>query len=821
MRQHTILPEQPTGYALSPCKGMWSIVVPAAATNLITNPSVELVTTGYTASDAAIARATSRQRHGAYSLQVDPSADTGGVYYTIALAPDTTYTWSLDEKTKPGVAYTLSVYDVTNTVYLSSVLEFRGTGEWERRRLSFISGAGTSYRLELRQDGGGSMPRFFTDGWQLAESPYDSTYVDGDQPGCAWVGQRHASISRRDAQSRRGGRIMLLDDFSFTVTGMLGLGMAPAEDITTPTGLLGGALYQRTVARVRTFSLIGMFLASSFAGLQRDQAALHAALSPFTVAEQGPITLRYRAMEGGRPIGDELELLAHYTGGLEGSTDNLYGEQAAISFSMYLPLITSAGESGASLAATETITDADYIVERDSSGAWHALSGGLDDDVHVAIYGPDGNLYVGGRFETAYNAAGTGSPVVVDHIARWDGTSWTVLDSGLNNDVYALAFDAAGNLYAGGLFTDAAYPYLAKWDGSAWGPVDSAGDATGFVYALTIDGSGRLYVGGEFANWAAIADADNIVMWNGSAWEEVNGGVNDAGFALAAVPNTTDTIVVGGDFTQVGATPANRVARYQFVTGGGTWTALSDGFDDTVNTLAFDASGIIYAGGDFTNTTTPYIARRLANWGTSFLWASVGGSSVDAFVWAIARDHATNRMIVGGAFTQAGSIPADRVAQWTGSEWLPLDIDLPGSTNVTAIASHPDGRLAVGSWDAGTATSSTTDATLRNDGNAPAAPIITATGPGRVESIVNWTSRQSIYLDLELQDGETLTIDLTPGAVSVLSSFRGNLGSTVLSGSDLASWRLLPGANTVVAKADVPVVLRWRAAYTSLAGAGY
>jgi hypothetical protein len=470
--------------------------------------------------------------------------------------------------------------------------------------------------------------------------------------------------------------------------------------------------------------------------------------------------------------------------------------------------------------------DADYIVERQANGAWHALAGGMGGggSIHVsaAVYGPDGNLYVGGHFTTAYNAAGTGSPVTVNNIAMWNGTSWAALGSGFNEEVAALAFDAAANLYAGGYFSDAAYPYLAVWDGATWAPVGLAADGTGPIFALAFDGSGRLYIGGSFADWAANANLDNVAYWDGAAWQGADAGVNDPVYALAAVPGSTSQMLVGGDFTQAGGNPAERLALYDAVWD--SWLPLvsasyGNSFDGEVLAIAYDATGTPWVGGDFNTSLTRYIAVRLSVYTDAWIWEGVGGANLDDFVGSIARDYATNRMIIGGKFTTAGGRTlADRGAQWTGTEWLPLDIDLPGSDAITAIAAHPDGRLAIGSLTSGTATSSTTDTTVTNTGSAPAAPILTAVGPGIVESIVNWTSGKGIYLDLTLQDGETLTIDLTPGSVSVRSSVRGNLGGSVLSGSDLAGWRLLPGANTIVAKADMAIAMRWRPAWTSLAG---
>lgn len=83
--------------------------------------------------------------------------------------------------------------------------------------------------------------------------------------------------------------------------------------------------------------------------------------------------------------------------------------------------------------------------------------------VRCAVFDAANNLYIGGEFTSAGN-------VIANHVAKWNGSSWSPLGSGVNNTVYTLAI-LGTNLYVGGDFTmagDIAVNYLAKWDGKKW-----------------------------------------------------------------------------------------------------------------------------------------------------------------------------------------------------------------------------------------------------------------------------------------------------------------------------------------------------------------
>ena len=92
------------------------------------------------------------------------------------------------------------------------------------------------------------------------------------------------------------------------------------------------------------------------------------------------------------------------------------------------------------------------------------------------------------------------------NIARWNGSAWSALGTGLGNSytpVLALAVIGT-NLYAGGEFQAAGgvpASSIARWDGRSWSALGS-GVSGGYygsaVRGLAFDGAGRLFVGGYF-----------------------------------------------------------------------------------------------------------------------------------------------------------------------------------------------------------------------------------------------------------------------------------------------------------------------------------
>ncbi|MEM1094202.1 MAG: hypothetical protein AAGJ10_06325 [Bacteroidota bacterium] len=157
----------------------------------------------------------------------------------------------------------------------------------------------------------------------------------------------------------------------------------------------------------------------------------------------------------------------------------------------------------------------------------------------ITISGSD--VYVGGLFTDA------GGNANADRIARWDGSQWHPLGSGLNDAVHDIALNGS-DVYVGGRFTDAGgnanADRIARWDGSQWHPLGSG--LNDRAYDIAVSGS-DVYVGGSFVNAGGNDDADYIARWDGSAWHSVSTASGVAPFVYALATSASD-VWVGGLF---------------------------------------------------------------------------------------------------------------------------------------------------------------------------------------------------------------------------------------------------------------------------------
>jgi hypothetical protein len=93
-----------------------------------------------------------------------------------------------------------------------------------------------------------------------------------------------------------------------------------------------------------------------------------------------------------------------------------------------------------------------------------------------------------------------------------------------NSEMSAFAVAANGDIYVAGFFTRIGgvdIQGIARWDGTRWHALGSGLSTSGFINSMTVLGN-DLYVGGHFTAIDGVA-ANNIARWNGVSWSNLNG----------------------------------------------------------------------------------------------------------------------------------------------------------------------------------------------------------------------------------------------------------------------------------------------------------
>jgi len=769
----------------------FKIVVPAAATNLVTNPSFETNTTGYTAvGGATLTRSATHQRRGAWALRITPVASTesGTSYGTISVTSGTTYVFSVDVLGVLGQNYHLQLRLLTFDV--REQLTFTGTGYWQRLEVSFTATAGEDWRLYVVRDSGETgTDYFYIDGLQFETGDEATTYFDGDSIGFVidqkdfgWNGARHGSTSYRTAKTRAGGSLLNISDYA-TLAGVYGLGMGSFAQHYTNI-ITGGAVYEGHSRTPRTISLL-LHYTGSMSEMWDDKNAIINAIRPDYTGDDQPLILRFQGTDAsGNDATEPIDIVCIPEMSHTDFPQTPALQEDVLIFRVLDSYLLAAYQEGVQLDFADSLANANRILMQDSDGIFAALSSGMDGTVYAIVIDPSGNLYAGGYFTTA-------GGVTVNNIAKWNGSSWSALGSGTSASVRVLAIDPSGNLYAGGTFTTAGgvtVNKIAKWDGSSWSALGSGMD--GAVRALAIDPSGNLYAGGEFSTAGGVT-VNNIAKWNGSSWSALGSGMGGTSRIVhAIVTDASGNLYAGGEFLTAGGVTVNKIAKWN----GSSWSALGSGMGGTVYAIVIDPSGNLYAGGYFT-TAGGVTVNNIAKWNGSS-WSALG-SGTSASVRVLATD-ASGNLYAGGDFSTAGGLTlTDRIAIWRDGVWLALNINLPGVPIIYAILITDDNYLIIGFNTAGTATVAGT-ITATNGGGANCYPKVRIDGPGTLHKLSNNTTGAQVgFVGLTLLTGEILTINFEPGNISAESTYRGNCLSYIAPGSDLADFYLRKGSNSI------------------------
>lgn len=343
-------------------------------------------------------------------------------------------------------------------------------------------------------------------------------------------------------------------------------------------------------------------------------------------------------------------------------------------------------------------TQVNYIARWDGV-AWSPLGAGFNNPVASVGVLPNGDVVAGGLFTTS-------GGVPVGYIARWNGATWSQLGTGVNSPVRAIVVAPDGDVYAGGQFTVAgsnARSNIAQWDGTTWNALGAGLNAR--VNALALAPNGDLIAGGAFTQSGTSILANNVARWDGTAWHGFSNGVgiNTNETANAAVNSVivlpTGEVVVGGLFHVFGGVAVDHAALWN----GSSWQPLptppGDGMDGNVLALASTQDGVI-ATGEFRAAGNAEARRIACHNGTQWVAMGAGLTGTPTSRGQAVEVLPSGDVYAGGTFNNAGGIPAQGLAKWNGTTWL--ETGYSGS-NVTGLATLPDGAVAIASVQTGCA----------------------------------------------------------------------------------------------------------------------
>jgi trimeric autotransporter adhesin len=266
---------------------------------------------------------------------------------------------------------------------------------------------------------------------------------------------------------------------------------------------------------------------------------------------------------------------------------------------------------------------------------------------------------------------------------RWTGTA-----PATNGTSYSFAYVSDSEIYVGGNFTNfggnASADRIAKWNGTEWVALGTG--LNDYVDKVLIVGS-NIYVGGIFSDAGGNTNADRIARFDtsNSTWYSLGSGSWNGEVTDMYNDSVNDYLYVVGTFTDGASnTSCDRVCRWNYT--GATWSAVSTGFG--ANTFAVTGNGTnIFFVGSFVNAGGNASADRVAQWNGSALSALGTGAaagSLNALHW-----DGTNLYVGGSSANIGGNASCDSICRWDGSSWSAMGTGVTGTVNsITSIGSN-------------------------------------------------------------------------------------------------------------------------------------
>lgn len=309
------------------------------------------------------------------------------------------------------------------------------------------------------------------------------------------------------------------------------------------------------------------------------------------------------------------------------------------------------------------------IARLNSDGSYDAtfiVGTGFNNNVNELAVQPDGKILATGNFT---NYAGN----AISRIVRinTDGSRDLTFQPGLglNLSCNTVFQQTDGKIVVGGTFTTAdsfARVRLVRLE--ADGKVDQTfnrqSNLSALVNVVGKQSSGKLIVGGGYFKFNEVTRG-RIARLNEDGTLDLTFatevGANNQITALLVLPN--DKILIAGQFTSFNGSTINRIARLNADGTPDNTFNPGTGFNNTVEALAIDTLGRIYAGGLFTSfngTSTNRIVRLTTSGALDNTFAV--GTGCNNTVWDLVVDK-SNKLLASGAFTTYNGTTVNRLVR--------------------------------------------------------------------------------------------------------------------------------------------------------------
>lgn len=317
----------------------------------------------------------------------------------------------------------------------------------------------------------------------------------------------------------------------------------------------------------------------------------------------------------------------------------------------------------------------------------HVASSGLGapsgwfKDLAVFDDGSGPELYATGTFGSVGGVSARG-------IAKWNGTTWSALGSGLGTlsiqagtgAALEVFDDGSGPaLYVCGDFDTAGgvtSPRVARWRTNGWSAVGAGfGPLTGVGDLVVFDDGGgpALYAGGV-TQFGTPYPVGVLARWNGTAWTNlISAAQSGYVFRLCTHDDGAGTaLYFSGAFSQVNGVAALGLARFK----NGAFSAVGDlsalGQVRSIESFPGPNGPELVVGGKFSSVggvSAKNVASLRAGQWRSIEPAGAVNDSISISALATVGSSAAPQLVVSGDFEVLADVPSSHVAMWDGQQW--------------------------------------------------------------------------------------------------------------------------------------------------------